>query len=154
MTTVYWVLIANCEKKQTSCTQILFKVLVSANTYCVLNINNLLPPGCNSRPIQLTTTYNSSVIGELQNDAQIKFDNENMIVAMESIKGGGQSIKQAAEPPGSLVGMTDPFSWQHCTIVASSENLKMMHESRSMGGSGDISTAIKPEEKFGYSRCE
>jgi len=50
--------------------------------------------------------------------------------------------------------MTDPFSWQHCTIVASSENLKMMHESRSMGGSGDIPTAIKPEEKFGYSRCE
>ena len=45
VTTVYWVLIANCEKKQTSCTQILFKVLVSANTYCVLNINNLLPPG-------------------------------------------------------------------------------------------------------------
>ena len=47
-------------------------------------------PGCNSRPIQLTATYNSNVIRELQNDAQIKFNNKNMIVAMESIKGGGK----------------------------------------------------------------
>ena len=55
-------------------------------------------------------------------------------------------------PPESLVGMTNPFSWQHCIIVASSENLQMMHGASSKGGgSGEFSTAIKPEEKFGYS---
>ena len=57
-------------------------------------------------------------------------------------------------PPGSLVAITDPPSWQHCTMVAPSENFRMMHRSSLIRSSGDFSTAVKPEEKFGYSRSE
>ena len=43
-------------------------------------------------------------------------------------------------PPGSLVTITDPSSWQQRTIVWSSENLKIMHWSRSSSMGGDFSS--------------
>jgi len=100
VTTVYWVLIANCEIKQTSYSDTFQSFSFSQYILCIEHqqLTASWVPGCNSRPIQLTATYNSSVIRELQNDAQIKFDNENMVVAMESIKGGANKQQNLLGP--------------------------------------------------------
>ena len=53
-----------------SCTQILFKVLVSANTYRVLNINNLLPP---ESVVGITATVdNCCIVRQFYNCARVQ----------------------------------------------------------------------------------